>query len=190
MNETMTEKTKTEVKVIRYENLKQDKAARTWLYKQAIDMTKAAIRPVQVPVTGEAKTVAIEKAIANTKGICSDGRDDVANILSVVLGIPKLEWRKHRRDDSTGAYKTKRYTVMIPLKNENGHDYPLGEPVMIHSNGYDQGFVTNGRTGAHLDLHASDDVLRLATPKEIKKFVDNCDIKKIFSALSIQPMFM
>jgi len=176
--------------VVRYEDRRQDTAAKQWLLQQALEMTVKATRPVKEKVTGKTKTVAIATAIANSKGICSESKDDVSHILEVVLDIPKLDWRKYRKDIDDTYFKMKRYTVLMPLKNENGHDYELNKPVMIRSDGDDLAVCMNGRTGAHLDLYADDSVLRIATPKEVRLFVDKCDIKRIFSVLNIQPMFM
>lgn len=109
----------------------------------------------------------VAKAIAKIP-VCNDGKEAIANLVTIitdmVIDMPKVMNPPAERPFIP-------FSMMVPTKNKNSHDYLIDGPSMMLgdcSGSGDRGFRYDGRTGNHLQWEESG--MRPATDDEIDKF--------------------
>lgn len=115
------------------------------------------------------KEILVEEAIAKIP-ICKDGKASIAELIKVITGLDISV----PQDEKESIKQHIPFSMVVPTRNENSHDYPLNIPAMmlngIRGEGYDRehGLQISGIRGNCLDWVQSG--LRPATDNEIDMF--------------------
>lgn len=128
-----------------------------------------ATTPIEMP-DDEKRARAIGKAICDMSSVCSDGRDDIAKLLSVVCKLdikPEYVNSRRSRHNKYNALTHADYTVIVPTTGDRG--FAVNKPILVLDDGNYCMRGTGSVAGAGYigDIHC-----RLATKTEINQFYD------------------
>ena len=99
------------------------------------------------------------------------GRKNVADIISLIIGEPIIITVDDR------YFERRAGACIVPLDNENGHNYKVGDPILYYSDSSDCCLKMNGQKGNHPGNSKRN--LRPATEAEIETFVEKFPVNKI-----------
>lgn len=137
-------------------------------YEKKVEEEKAKVE-ADLKQNPPSKEVLVAEAISKIP-ICDDGKRGVAELVKVITGMSIS--LPENIDETARPHIS--FSMMVPTKNENSHNYPLNIPVMmthgIRSPGSDQNNAMrgNGVIGNCLEWDKSG--LRPATDDEIDVF--------------------
>lgn len=131
--------------------------------------------PKEEPLSKEA--IKYKKILSSMSRNCDS---DVVNGLARILSVMLDESITVKTSGGKGGYK--KFMVVVPVKNPNGHDYELNDPVCIRHR--DMGVDWNLRCGNHLPPIGGK-ATRLATEDEIDKYMDTLTITLALQARGV-----
>jgi hypothetical protein len=119
---------------------------------------------ISIGVLSKPPKIEISEKAVKIRTLIAEGRFDdrprkaLINILSELIGEKIPEINAERND-----INTKPGQILVPLRCDNNHDYPIGKPCIIYSGA--NGFKLNGNGGNNLGLNR--DAVREPTLEEI-----------------------
>jgi hypothetical protein len=110
-------------------------------------------------------------------------RDQLNQVFSILFG-EDIDWRNAKNPSEEGITLLPGQ-VWIPLNNNNGNNYPIGQPMLAIQASWPtvRGIMMNGSPGNNLD--AQEGNARIATRDEVVNLVKTLGAKKIAKVLGL-----
>jgi hypothetical protein len=152
------------------------------LKKMIRDLTKKAREIVESRVGPKAPDAKDKPIIEALKADFGCARDKVVKLVESITGKKLMQYVIPIPDDTFIKILKIKGVAVVATINDNSHNYPIGEPVVSTGEGQ-LCILTTGKVGNSMSTMPNK--IRLANEREIKKFVDECDIEVIYRELQV-----
>jgi len=152
------------------------------LKKMIRDLTKKAREIIENRVGPKAPDAKDKPIIEALKADFGCARDNVVKLVESITGKKLMQYVIPIPDDTFIKILKIKGVAVIATQPDGTHNYPIGEPVLSKGES-EYCILTTGKIGNRMPT--TPNKVRLANEREIKKFVDECDIETIYRELQV-----